>query len=108
MTILISNWMAMMEPVVGAGCRALATAGPKQPEAAVHCSAVRRSPAQVHLVRQLFEAMGMKAWVTQACRDNGVDAVATNEDPIFGGLCIIQAKQYRSAVGVEPVRALAG
>ena len=61
-----------------------------------------------HLVRQLFEAMGMKAWATQASKDDGVDAVATNEDPIFGGLCIIQAKRYRSAVGVEPVRALAG
>jgi restriction system protein len=26
----------------------------------------------------------------------------------MGGHCIIQAKRYRSAVGVEPVRALAG
>jgi restriction system protein len=61
-----------------------------------------------HLVRQLFEKMGMKAWNTQASKDDGVDAVATNEDPVFGGLCIIQAKRYRGAVGVEPVRALAG
>jgi restriction system protein len=61
-----------------------------------------------HLVRQLFEAMGMQSWVTQASKDDGVDAVAVNEDPVFGGLCIIQAKRYRSAVGVEPVRALAG
>jgi restriction system protein len=61
-----------------------------------------------HFVRQLFEAMGMKSWVTQASKDDGVDAVAVNEDPVFGGLCIIQAKRYRSAVGVEPVRALAG
>jgi len=59
-----------------------------------------------HLVRQLFEAMGMKSWVTQASKDDGVDAVAVNEDPVFGGLCIIQAKRYRAAVGVEPVRAL--
>jgi restriction system protein len=61
-----------------------------------------------HLVRQLFEAMGMKSWNTQASKDDGVDAVAINEDPVFGGLCIIQAKRYRSAVGVEAVRALAG
>lgn len=61
-----------------------------------------------HLVRQLFEAMGMKSWTTQASKDDGVDAVAINEDPVFGGLCVIQAKRYRSAVGVEPVRALAG
>jgi restriction system protein len=61
-----------------------------------------------HLVRQLFEAMGMKSWNTQASKDDGVDAVAVNEDPVFGGLCIVQAKRYRGAVGVEPVRALAG
>jgi restriction system protein len=61
-----------------------------------------------HLVRQLFEAMGMKSWITQASKDDGVDAVAVNEDPVFGGLCVIQAKRYRNAVGVEPVRALAG
>ena len=47
-----------------------------------------------HLVRQLFEAMGMNSWVTQASRDDGVDAVATNIDPIVGGLCVIQAKRY--------------
>ena len=61
-----------------------------------------------HLVRQLFEAMGMKSWITQASKDDGVDAVAVNEDPVFGGLCVIQAKRYRQAVGVEAVRALAG
>jgi restriction system protein len=61
-----------------------------------------------HLVRQLFEAMGMKSWVTQASGDDGVDGVATNEDPIFGGLCIIQAKRYRGAVGVDAIRELAG
>jgi restriction system protein len=61
-----------------------------------------------HLTKQLFEAMGMKAWTTQASKDDGVDAVAVNEDPVFGGLCVIQAKRYRGAVGVEPVRALAG
>ncbi|WP_285565945.1 restriction endonuclease [Actinoallomurus iriomotensis] len=61
-----------------------------------------------HLTRQLFEAMGMQSWVTQASKDDGVDAVAVNEDPVFGGLCVIQAKRYRGAVGVEAVRALAG
>ncbi|MFC5744581.1 restriction endonuclease [Actinomadura rugatobispora] len=67
------------------------------------------TPAEFeHLVRQLFEAMGMKSWVTQASKDDGVDGVATNEDPIFGGLCIIQAKRYRGAVGVDAVRELAG
>ncbi|NED79963.1 restriction endonuclease, partial [Streptomyces sp. SID11233] len=27
-----------------------------------------------HLIRRLFEAYGMKAWVTQASRDDGIDA----------------------------------
>lgn len=37
-----------------------------------------------HLVRQLFEAIGMQSWVTQASKDDGVDAVAVNEDPSIG------------------------
>jgi restriction system protein len=61
-----------------------------------------------HLIRRLFEAIGMKAWVTQASRDDGVDAVATNEDPVVGGLCVIQAKRYSQVVGLEAVHALAG
>lgn len=61
-----------------------------------------------HLVRQLFEAMGMKSWVTQASRDDGVDGVAFNEDPIMGGVCVIQAKRYRNIVPADAVRALAG
>jgi restriction system protein len=61
-----------------------------------------------HLIRRLFEAIGMKAWVTQASRDDGGDAVATNEDPVVGGLCVIQAKRYSNVVGLEAVHALAG
>jgi restriction system protein len=61
-----------------------------------------------HLIRQLFETIGMKSWVTQASRDEGVDGVAVNEDPIVGGLCIIQAKRYSKIVGLEAVHALAG
>jgi restriction system protein len=61
-----------------------------------------------HLIRKLFEEMGMKSWVTQASRDEGVDGVAVNEDPIVGGLCIIQAKRYSKVVELEAVHALAG
>ena len=61
-----------------------------------------------HLVRQIFEEMGMQAWNTQAIKDDGVDAVAVNNNAVFGGMCIIQAKRYRHAVGVEAIRALAG
>lgn len=61
-----------------------------------------------HLVRQLFEAVGMECWVTQASRDDGVDAVAINPDAVVGGLCVVQAKKYRHVVEAEAVRALAG
>ncbi len=61
-----------------------------------------------HLVRQLFEAMGMRAWTTQASSDDGVDAVAVNTDPIMGGVCAVQAKRYRKVVPPDAVRALAG
>jgi restriction system protein len=61
-----------------------------------------------HLVRQLFEAIGMQSWVTQASRDDGVDAVAVNPDPVVGGECIIQAKRYSIVVSTEAVRALYG
>ncbi|WP_198663903.1 restriction endonuclease [Jiangella endophytica] len=61
-----------------------------------------------HLVRQLFEAMGMRAWATRASGDDGVDAVAVNTDPIMGGVCVVQAKRYRKVVPPDAVRALAG
>jgi restriction system protein len=60
------------------------------------------------LIRQLFDSIGMKAWITQASRDEGIDVVAYNDDPIVGGLCIIQAKRCNSIVGLEAVHALAG
>ncbi len=48
----------------------------------------------------------MKSWITQASRDEGVDGVAINEDPIVGGLCIVEAKRYSKIVGLEAVHAL--
>jgi restriction system protein len=60
------------------------------------------------LVRDLFEAMGMRSWNTRGSQDDGIDAVAVNPDPIMGGKCIIQAKRYSRVVPVEAVRALAG
>jgi restriction system protein len=58
-------------------------------------------------VKQLFETMGMKAWKTQDIKDDGIDAVAVSEAPVFGGVCVIQAKRSRQAVGIGVVRALA-
>jgi restriction system protein len=59
------------------------------------------------LVRRLFQARGLKAWQTQMSRDDGVDAVAMNEDPLHGGVAVIQAKRYNRVVPTEAVRALA-
>ncbi|WP_316741813.1 restriction endonuclease [Streptomyces sp. MK7] len=70
---------------------------------------VKLTPTEFeHLIRQLFEAIGMEAWNTQASKDEGVDAVAVSKDPVFNGECFIQAKRYSKLVGVESVQALAG
>ncbi|MFF5931588.1 restriction endonuclease [Streptomyces hydrogenans] len=61
-----------------------------------------------HLIRRLFEKIGLQSWVTQASRDDGIDAVAVNEEPLIGGLCIIQAKRTKNVVSAETVRAVAG
>jgi restriction system protein len=61
-----------------------------------------------HLVRELFVAMGFKGWNTRETRDDGIDAVVFNSEPMVGGECIIQAKRYSRGVPVESVRALAG
>jgi Restriction endonuclease len=60
-----------------------------------------------HLIRELFEAVGMKSWVTQASRDDGVDGVAVNEDPVVGllrhgGL----VKHLAQLVGGQPLLVL--
>lgn len=61
-----------------------------------------------HFTRQLFEAMEMKGWNTEHIKDDGVDAVITNEDPVVSGLFVVQAKRYSRAVGVAHVRELIG
>ncbi|MFD7170003.1 restriction endonuclease [Streptomyces violascens] len=61
-----------------------------------------------HLVRQLFEAIGLESVNTQPSKDEGVDAVAMNTDPVMKGLCIIQAKRSAKVVPFETVSALAG
>jgi restriction system protein len=65
-----------------------------------------------HLVRGLFERVfgqaGAEVKVTQASRDQGVDAIAFDPDPIRGGKFIIQAKRYTNLVPVSAVRDLYG
>ncbi len=65
-----------------------------------------------HLCRELFErefaASGATVSVTKASRDQGVDAVIYDPDPIRGGKMVIQAKRYVNTVDVSAVRDLWG
>ena len=60
------------------------------------------------LISNLFRAMGLETRLTQASRDGGVDCVAYDPRPIFGGKVVIQAKRYKNTVGVSAVRDLFG
>jgi len=67
------------------------------------------SPSEFEsLITNLFEKMGLDTRQTQASRDGGVDCVAFDPRPIFGGKVVIQAKRYRHTVGVSAVRDLFG
>lgn len=63
-----------------------------------------------HLCRELFErafaSAGAVVKVTQASRDQGVDAVVFDPDPLRGGKIVIQAKRYTNTVDVSAVRDL--
>ncbi|NCC35262.1 MAG: restriction endonuclease [Chloroflexia bacterium] len=60
------------------------------------------------LIANLFGKMGLETRLTQASRDGGVDCVAFDPRPIFGGKVVIQAKRYKNTVGVSAVRDLFG
>ena len=60
------------------------------------------------LITNLFQRMGLETKLTQASRDGGVDCVAFDSRPIFGGKVVIQAKRYKNTVGVSAVRDLYG
>lgn len=60
------------------------------------------------LISNLFQRMGLETRLTQASRDGGVDCVAFDPRPIFGGKVVIQAKRYRNTVDVSAVRDLFG
>ncbi|MCO5176682.1 MAG: restriction endonuclease [Thermomicrobiales bacterium] len=67
------------------------------------------SPSEFEsLISNLFEKMGLETRLTQASRDGGVDCVAFDPRPIFGGKVVIQAKRYKDTVGVSAVRDLYG
>ncbi|MGH3830491.1 MAG: restriction endonuclease [Pseudonocardiaceae bacterium] len=60
------------------------------------------------LITNLFSKMGLETRMTQPSRDGGVDCVAFDNRPIFGGKVIIQAKRYKNTVPVSAVRDLFG
>jgi restriction system protein len=60
------------------------------------------------LITNLFGKMGLEMRQTRPSRDGGVDCVAYDSRPIFGGKVIIQAKRYKNTVGVSAVRDLFG
>jgi restriction system protein len=60
------------------------------------------------LITNLFEKMGLETRQTTPSRDGGVDCVAYDPRPIFGGKVVIQAKRYKNTVGVSAVRDLFG
>ena len=60
------------------------------------------------LIQNLFTKMGLETKQTRASRDGGVDCVAWDTRPIFGGKVVIQAKRYKNTVGVSAVRDLYG
>lgn len=61
-----------------------------------------------NLVGNLFMQMGLDTRQTQTSRDGGVDVIAFDTRPIFGGKVVIQAKRYKNTVGVAAVRDLYG
>jgi restriction system protein len=60
------------------------------------------------LITNLFTRMGLETRQTRPSRDGGVDCVAYDPRPIFGGKVVIQAKRYKNTVGVSAVRDLFG
>ncbi len=60
------------------------------------------------LIQNLFTKMGLESRQTRPSRDGGVDCVAYDPRPIFGGRVVIQAKRWRHTIGVSAVRDLFG
>jgi restriction system protein len=60
------------------------------------------------LFQEVFKPAGGDVRVTRTSRDQGVDAVIFDPDPITGGKTVVQAKRYRGAVPVAAVRELFG
>lgn len=60
------------------------------------------------IFNEVFSPKGGDVRVTRTSRDQGVDAVIFDPDPITGGKTVVQAKRYRNTVPVAAVRELYG
>lgn len=60
------------------------------------------------LITNLFAAMGLDTRQTRPSWNGGVDCVAFDPHPVFGGNVVIQAKRYKNTIGVSAVRYLFG
>lgn len=70
---------------------------------------LRLTPTEFEsLIQNLFTKMGLDTKQTRPSRDGGVDCVAFDHRPIFGGKVVIQAKRYRNTVDVSSIRDLFG
>lgn len=63
-----------------------------------------------NLITRLLEAMGFRTEMTKASGDGGIDVIATLDQPLAGGRCLIQCKRYAadSLVGSPIVREFFG
>ncbi|WP_340021951.1 restriction endonuclease [Paenibacillus sp. FSL K6-1096] len=61
-----------------------------------------------HLVCNLFSKIGLESKLTRSSRDGGVDVIAFDPRPVFGGKYVIQAKRYKNTVEIAAVRDLYG
>jgi restriction system protein len=41
--------------------------------------------------------MKVKFWDTKASRNGNVEGIVANDNPVLGGLCVIQVKRYGGA-----------
>lgn len=60
------------------------------------------------LFQEVFSPKGGEVRVTRTSRDQGVDAIIFDADPLTGGKSVVQAKRYRGTVPVAAVRELYG
>jgi hypothetical protein len=60
------------------------------------------------LIKKLLENMGFDVSITKVSGDGGIDLIAYNPQPIFGGKIVVQCKRWSGPVGEPVIRDLYG